>query len=217
MHDGGVTPSNLALLGTLIALAGLLVAEQRNAQRGVALAKPLASLGFIGFAWTLGALESRYGQTVLFGLSACALGDVLLIPRGVGPAFLAGMASFALGHAAYAAAFAQRGTSAGAGAATAAGMALVAFATLRWLGPRLPREMRIPIRVYIAIISLMVVLAVSASFATGQASMAIGALAFAASDLAVARERFAQAGFVNQLWGLPLYYGAQLVLAFSVA
>jgi uncharacterized membrane protein YhhN len=64
------------------------------------IAKPLASLGFLAAACAAGALESSYGQTVLLGLVACALGDVLLVPRGAGAAFLAGMGSFALGHAA---------------------------------------------------------------------------------------------------------------------
>jgi YhhN family len=40
---------------------------------------------------------------------------------------------------------------------------------------------------------------------------------FAASDIAVARERFVQQGFLNQLWGWPTYFVAQLVLAWTVA
>jgi uncharacterized membrane protein YhhN len=206
-----------AIAATLAALIALLIAERRAAQRGVSIAKPLASLGFIAVAWGAGALDSHYGRTVLFGLSACALGDVLLIPRGAGRAFLGGMASFALGHAAYAVAFLQRGTEPSAALLAAVVMAVVVLATLRWLGPRLPPDMRIPIRVYIAIISAMVVLAVGASAHRASAAMASGAILFAVSDLAVARERFVRAGFVNQLWGLPLYYGAQIVLACSVA
>jgi uncharacterized membrane protein YhhN len=44
----------------------------------------------------------------------------------------------------------------------------------------------------------------------------IGALAFFLSDLSVARNRFVAPGFVNRLWGLPLYYAAQLLLASSI-
>jgi uncharacterized membrane protein YhhN len=152
----------------------------------------------------------------LLALLACALGDVLLITKGAGPKFLAGMAAFALGHAGFAAAFWQRGIQPVATAIALALMAGVSVATLRWLGPRLPADMRVPIRVYIAIISLMVALAVGTSVANGSPWMAIGAVAFAASDLSVARERFVQPAFVNVLWGLPLYYAAQLVLAVSV-
>ena len=43
----------------------------------------------------------------------------------------------------------------------------------------------------------------------------VGALGFFLSDLAVARERFVAKGFTNKLWGLPLYYGAQLLLAWT--
>ena len=43
-----------------------------------------------------------------------------------------------------------------------------------------------------------------------------GALAFYLSDLSVARDRFVRPAFVNRAWGLPLYYGAQFVLAATV-
>jgi uncharacterized membrane protein YhhN len=180
------------------------------------IAKPLASLGFVAAACAAGALESSYGQTVLLGLVACALGDLLLVPRGAGAAFLAGMGSFALGHAAYAVAFARAGVDSGAAWIALAAMAAVAFATLRWLGPRLPTAMQLPIRGYVAVISLMVTLAVGASARSGEWTMATGAVLFAASDLSVARERFVRPAFPNLLWGLPLYYAAQLLLALTV-
>jgi hypothetical protein len=44
----------------------------------------------------------------------------------------------------------------------------------------------------------------------------IGAVAFYVSDLAVARQRFVRQQVLNRLWGLPLYYGAQLLLASSI-
>jgi uncharacterized membrane protein YhhN len=202
-------------LFTVLAVGALLLAERAGSQRGVAIAKPLASLGFVATAWAAGALESRYGQTMLIGLAACAIGDVLLIRKGAGAVFLAGMVSFALGHAAYAFAFANVGVARGPGLLALAAMAGVAVATLRWLGPRLPPAMQLPVRGYITVISLMVALAVSASAASSEPLIAAGALLFAASDLAVARERFVRAAFANQLVGLPLYYGAQLLLAVS--
>jgi uncharacterized membrane protein YhhN len=205
-------------LTAAIALTGLFVvallgAERFGAQRGVWIAKPLASLGFIAVACLAGAPGSSYGQTVLLGLGLCALGDVLLIPPGAGPMFLAGMASFALGHAAYATAFWQRGIDRTAVLLALLAMLGVALATLRWLAPRLPADMRVPIRVYIAIISAMVAFAVGTSVATADPWPAVGALLFALSDLSVARERFVKSAFANLLWGLPLYYAAQLVLA----
>jgi len=32
----------------------------------------------------------------------------------------------------------------------------------------------------------------------------------------VVRDRFVSTGFVNRLWGLPLYYAAQLIIAWSI-
>ena len=46
--------------------------------------------------------------------------------------------------------------------------------------------------------------------------IAVGAIAFTISDLFVARERFVQTGFANGAIGLPLYFGSQLLLAYSV-
>ena len=44
-----------------------------------------------------------------------------------------------------------------------------------------------------------------------------GAVLFFLSDLGVARDRFVSPGVWNRAVGLPLYYGAQLLLAASVA
>lgn len=206
-------PPAIAIMLLATFAIALVLAERAGSQRGVWIAKPLASLAFIAVALASGALDSSYGKMVLLGLVACAAGDVLLIPRGAGGAFLAGMGSFALGHGAYALAFVQRGVAPTAAWIALGAMAGVAISTLHWLGPRLPKEMQVPIRVYIAIISAMVALAVGTSVISGNPLFAMGAIAFATSDLAVARERFVKPGFVNQLWGLPLYYAAQVLLA----
>ncbi|NNF09333.1 MAG: lysoplasmalogenase, partial [Acidimicrobiia bacterium] len=42
-----------------------------------------------------------------------------------------------------------------------------------------------------------------------------GASLFIASDIAVARNTFVAPGYANKLWGLPLYYGGQLLLAWA--
>lgn len=210
------TSTLLLVAATALCVIALLVAERKASQRGVWFAKPLASLGFVAVACASGATGSAYGMTVLAALIACALGDVLLITKGAGPSFLAGMAAFALGHAGFAAAFGQLGIDRTATAVALFFMAVVTVATLRWLAPRLPADMRVPIQVYIAIISVMVALAAGASAESGSPWMLVGAAAFAASDLSVARERFVQPAFANVLWGLPLYYAAQVVLALTV-
>jgi hypothetical protein len=63
----------------------------------------------------------------------------------------------------------------------------------------------------------MCVAAAGHAAAAGRWAVLAGALLFALSDLAVARDRFVHAGFANKLWGWPTYFGAQLLLAWTVA
>lgn len=198
------------------AVAALLLAEWRGQRRGVWIAKPLASLCFLWAALDFGSQHSGYGRFVLVGLALCALGDVLLIPRERPQAFRAGIASFLLGHVAYAAGFLWLGVDASALLVAAVAMAAFTGIALRWLGPELPDDFRTPVGVYAVVISAMVACAIGAAAGGGPAIAAVGALAFAASDLSVARDRFVAPGFVNAAWGLPLYYAAQLLLAWSV-
>lgn len=193
----------------------LLLAEWRDSRTGVCLAKPLASACFLWTALASGATGSAYGRLVLLGLALCACGDVLLIPRESARAFQAGIGSFLLAHVAYLAGFLWLGASATALLVSGVVLAGLAWSLLRWLGPHLG-DFRTPVRVYVAVIMLMVACAVGAAAAGASALAPVGALAFAASDVSVARDRFVAAGFVNAAWGLPLYYAAQLLLAGSV-
>jgi uncharacterized membrane protein YhhN len=177
------------------------------------LAKPLASTGFLLTALAAGALSSAYGRTVLVALALGWLGDVLLIPKQSRSAFVAGLASFLLGHLAYAVAFLVRGVDPEAAAVAALLVAIVSLAVARWLWPFVPDRLRLPVAAYVGVISLMVVCALGVAAFRAHTTIALGALAFYASDLAVARQRFVGESFTNKLWGLPLYYGAQLLLA----
>ena len=51
---------------------------------------------------------------------------------------------------------------------------------------------------------------------TGRLMVIFGAASFYISDLFVARDRFLETGFSYRLIGLPLYYGGQFLLAFSI-
>jgi uncharacterized membrane protein YhhN len=202
---------------TVIATIALLLAEWRGSRAGVWIAKPLASLGFVLAAFTGGALESAYGTGVLVALLLCLLGDVLLIPKQSTRIFQAGVLSFLLGHLAFAVAFASLGLDqlACAGAAVPALVALILV--LRWLRPHLRGGMRIAVYAYTAVISAMVIFAAGATAAGAPITVLIGALMFYLSDLSVARDRFVAPGLSNGLWGLPLYFGGQLVLASTVS
>lgn len=200
---------------TWTAVLALLVAEYTDSRLGVWLAKPLAATGFIATALVSGALASAYGTWLLVGLVLSWLGDVLLIPRDSKASFTSGLLAFLLGHIAYAVAFAQRGTDPLALGIAAAAVTIPAAVVLRWLGPHVERSMRVPVYAYVAVISGMIVLAVATVVAQGRPMILLGALMFYVSDLAVARQRFVEKSFTNKAWGLPLYFGGQLVLALS--
>lgn len=210
-----------ALLFCLFACAGglslTLVADATGRKRLEWIGKPLAALAFIGAGLLWGALESIYGQLILAGLVFGALGDVLLIPAGTGRVFLGGMVAFALGHVLYVVAFGSLPLSVPALYAAAIAMVVFSAVVLRWLMPHVPDDFKVPVLLYITIIAFMVVAAIGATVAGATPWIAIGALGFALSDLAVARHRFVAPGTINRLWGLPLYFASQVVIASTVA
>jgi len=199
---------------TAFFLIGLLVAEGRDDQPVVWACKPLASAGFVGAAIAAGALGSAYGKAILIALVLSWLGDVLLIPHHNG-AFLGGLAAFLLGHFAFGAAFLLRGPSPAWTAVALALLGVIVLGVDRWLLPYVPSSLRIPVRIYIAVITTMVALAAGALAAGEPPIGVLGAFGFFLSDLSVARDRFVRPGFLNKLWGYPVYYGAQLLLAAS--
>jgi uncharacterized membrane protein YhhN len=200
-----------------VAVAGLLWAEYHGSRRGLWLAKPLASLAFIWAGVAAGALDSTYGQWVLVGLVLSLLGDVLLIPLERPAVFRAGVFAFLLGHVAYSAAFVTQPLDGFGLAGGAIVLAVVVGGVLRWLAASLPADMVWPVRVYMVVIGVMSTLACGVTAAGGPWTVAAGALAFTASDVSVARDRFVRHEFLNRAWGLPLYYGAQLLLATTPA
>lgn len=206
-----------SVLACALAVCALLVAERRESQLGKWLAKPLASAAFIVVALLAGAFESGYGRLVLLGLSLCLLGDVLLIPAGRASVFRAGVFAFLAGHVAYAAAFLTQPLSRTGLCLAGAGLALALWRVWRWVQPSLPADMRLPVQAYFVVIGVMAALACAVTSGGGSWVIAAGALAFTVSDVAVARDRFVRQQFLNRAWGLPLYYSAQVLLAWSPA
>jgi uncharacterized membrane protein YhhN len=208
----------LNAIGEMMTTVGLLVllyGEWKDRPGLRAIGKPLASLGFLVAAIGFGALDSQYGKIVLAGLILGALGDVFLLGHAR-QFFIGGLVSFLLGHVAYVVAFASLGIDAAAAAIAAIVMASVLFFVGRWVFPHVP-DMRGPIAAYMLVIGLMCVAAIGA-FGVGAPWMVpVGAVMFTASDIAVVRDRFISTGFINRAWGLPLYYAAQLLIAWSVA
>ena len=199
-------------LTTVFGLAGLLAAERSGSPARLA-AKPVASLGFIALAISAGALDTGFGRGMVAALSLSAAGDVFLLRRAE-RAFLAGLGSFLAAHAVFGVAFGVRGLAVW-GLAAILPLAGFAGGVLRWLRPHLSARMLVPVSAYAVAISLMGVLAVATAVADWDWRIPTGAAMFLVSDVAVARDTFVSPGFDNRLWGLPLYYGAQLLLAWA--
>jgi len=199
---------------TALGLAVLLYGEWKDRPGLRAAGKPFASLGFIVAALGFGALESRYGNIILVGLILGAIGDVCLLGSAK-QYFIAGLVSFLLGHVAYVIAFAGLPIDMTFAVVSAAALAVLMVLIARWVFPHAP-DMRVPIGAYMLVISAMCVVAIGAGGAGAPWMVPVGALMFTASDIAVVRDRFVSNGFVNRLWGLPLYYAAQLIIAWSI-
>lgn len=205
----------LSAVITIAALAVVLWAEARTHATLIRIAKPIASTGFILAALSMDAMDSTYGKAVLTALVLSWIGDVCLLSRRQGW-FLAGLGAFLLGHVAFGAAFWVHGTAPAWFLGAAMVLLAPALVVRHWLMPHVPGGMRKPVDAYITVITVMVALAVAATAAGGTVWIAIGAIAFYLSDLSVARDRFVRREYSNRLWGLPLYYVAQLILAGTI-
>lgn len=203
-----------AMTTTALAVLALLVGEARGPKWLPWIAKPCASLGFVAAAWMHGPHDAA-GWTILVGLVLCLVGDVCLLSRAR-EWFLAGLAAFFLGHIAYAVAFVQRGVSLPTWVVAIVVLAVPAVIVWRWLRPHIEPAMRGAVAAYVVAITVMVACAIASAGPRRDWLPIVGAIAFYLSDLSVARDVFVHRSFVNRLWGLPLYYAAQLGLAATV-
>jgi len=199
-------PLKLALSATFVAVAAIL------------LINPLAlGLPTDGWAYSTGS-SPLPAALILAALTACALGDALLLKPGPFPGtsarpFLSGMAAFALGHALFALAF-HRLAILGPDILPASALILASAGAACLLARHSP--LRLPATLYGAIIGTMIV----ASLLTANPTLIAAALAFAASDIVVALNRFGPAqgrGSWHFALITPLYFTAQLAFALSIA
>ena len=210
----------IATIVCAVACAVLVVAEWRALGGLRIAAKTVASAAFlvVGYEHAGG----RFAEWMLVGLVFGAIGDVALLGRSK-HAFLAGLGAFLVGHVAYVVGIAQLVEPAV--WLTHAGWlaivpAVVGIAVVVVLWTRL-RSLKLPVIAYVAAIVAMVIAALAAARAGAlpepqRCWLAIGAGLFFVSDLAVARDRFVGRSFTNKLWGLPAYYAAQLLIAWTI-
>ncbi len=194
-------------------LVGFLLAEMPAI---AAIAKIVASSGFLLVAVFGGALRTNYGRVLLVGLVLSFLGDAFLIGESR-QAFLGGLAAFLLAHLAYIGAFVISGVNLRWMAVAAVPVVAIALAVAVWLAPHVVSDLELPVCAYIIVISAMVTAAFGTRGKGASVLILAGAVMFFLSDLSVASLRLIQTGFPTYVWGLPLYYAGQLSLALSIS
>lgn len=198
---------------TATATMWLVGAEWVGSRRQLFMAKPLASLGFLLVPLLAGRAGHPGTAWLIGGLALGAIGDVVLMFDS-SAMFTVGLIAFLFGHAAYVVGFSAGALAAPAVIGTSIVMGMVAIGTVQWLRPHLRPPFNIAVPLYVLVISAMVVSAIGST--TAGIGAKTGAALFAASDLAVARERFVRQSRWNRVLGLPMYYAAQLLIAWSV-
>jgi len=204
----------------IFSLAGLLVSEKTENARLKWICKPLTSLMFVLTGLWLADFSAFYDVMILGGLLLGMAGDVLLIRKEW---FLMGLVAFLLGHVLYVAAFMVILSSGGLDGLNLAVLApiLVGRMVFYFLRPYLG-TMKDAVSAYFVVITVMMCMALAVYFHADEPQsfrrlVALGALCFYASDLAVALDRFVKPPFKQAYWGLPLYYLGQFLLAYSIA
>ena len=207
------------LVLALAVLAGLLMAEKQTRTGPIlAFKTPLSAL-FVAAALIQPHPIQSYYHWVLAGLVWGLIGDVCLALKG-NRAFRAGLISFLLGHILYVVAFV--GLTRPSDWLNFGHLLIVAVSlgVFYWLRPHLGL-MLVPVCLYIVVISVMMAAAWVAFLnpelaPKGAWALLLGALCFYVSDIFVARDKFVKSQYLNRLLGLPLYYGGQFLIAFSV-
>lgn len=209
--------SSVVFLACSCFAAALMVvwAEFRRSQPIRAVFKLIASTTFVAIAWQLDAAGSGYGRCILLALVLSWTGDALLLSER-SRVFLSGIFAFLLAHVAFAVAFLRLPIDRTVLWSALVVMGCIGAQMLRWLWPHLKTFYKPAVTAYVLALVAMTSPAIAASAASGRWPYAVGALAFAVSDIAVARNRFIVPGPMNKAWGLPLYYAAQVLLAMSV-
>jgi len=211
--------NGLIILLGIILLCGVLYFEKKKNRIPRIITKSILSSLFVLTALLQPRPIPVYFNYLLVGLIFCLVGDVCLaLPQK--KAFMAGLVAFLLGHVLYIFSFCSLLPVShwfSPGLFIIVGISALIFF---WLHPHL-KSMLIPVLVYILVITMMAIGAWAvfwkSSFqVSGRGLILVGALCFYVSDIFVARQRFIKEEFQNRLFGLPLYYIGQFMLAFSV-
>jgi uncharacterized membrane protein YhhN len=217
---GGSSMTNVLtiILGILL-LFGLLYYEKKNDRKPLLIVKSILSLLFVTTALLQPHSVPAYYHTLFVGLIFCLIGDVCLaLPQE--KAFMGGLVTFLIGHIFYIFSFSSLIQI----DQWISGLFFYLFGIsaliFLWLRPHL-KSMLIPVLLYIVVITVMLsgawaVFLKSPFHVFGRTLLLAGSLCFYVSDIFVARDKFIKEEYRNRIYGLPLYYTGQFLLAFSV-
>ena len=197
----------------------LLYYESKEIPKGILPVKTSISLLFVIAALMQPRPVPSYFAWMLPGLIFCLGGDVFLaLPQK--KMFFLGLVSFLVGHVFYVICFFYSAPPTASVLWGALPVSMISLWIFFRLKPHLG-DMMIPVMVYIVVITIMVCGAFSLLLEpklalSGRILASCGALCFYVSDLFVARDRFVKKGAINRILGLPLYFGGQFLLAFSI-
>ena len=179
--------------------------------------KPLATLCVIAWAALGRSDDGLVKRWIVVGLVFSLLGDIALLWPVQG--FLAGLVAFLLGHLSYLVALTRRVKFLASRPAFGA-WAIVAGGVLASLWAGVPADMRVPVLVYVTVLSAMAAQATSvwiARRAQPDAAkwrvVAIGAALFVLSDAILATDKFVGGVPLPTLWNLSLYWLGQWFIA----
>ena len=201
----------------------LIRAEFRQDKRRIYILKPLCTLLVIAMALLSlrdPAHNTTYSVGVLIGLLLSFGGDMALMFQEQRKAFMLGLVLFLLAQVAYAVVFGLLGRSSTRDLFATALLVAVGVGFYLLMLPNLDR-MRLPVAVYIVVISLMVSRAVSTLasplFGASQAWMvAAGAILFYISDVILAAARFWKPWPYHRI-SLAFYYAGQALIALAAS
>ncbi len=214
--DWRVNATRLAIVAIVAGCVCLVLTNLADYPTPALVAKLFASSGFIALAVSTGALLTRYGNWVLAALCLSWAGDAFL-ELETRRYFLPGLGSFLLAHICYVIAFATCRVQWSTVGLAAIAVGVASGIAMYWLSPYVGATMTLPVWAYVTVISVMVTLAWGVRGAGGTWFIPIGATLFYLSDLSVAAGQFVKPDFPNYVWGLPLYYAGQTLLALSAA
>ncbi|MDH7511741.1 MAG: lysoplasmalogenase [Clostridiales bacterium] len=196
--------------------AGLAIFGKYKRQKFIHYAfKPLTMLLILSLAWERAlSSPSFYGYLVVSGLGLSLLGDIfLMLPRDrIKP----GLAAFLAAHILYVIAFSQGIPIRSFGVAVP--VLILGAIVYAWIFRNIG-GLRLPVLVYILVISALVWVAINRylSLAEGKSLLVmVGAPLFFFSDAVLAVNRFHKKFFLADILILSTYFSAQLCFALSI-